>query len=250
MLLCAACQSGSGSSSGSSATGLATGLTPSPSPISTSVPVALPRPTNLPTDGTCEQNQICLGLLTSGRAYHTSNFLPRITFTVPSSGWENLSDELPVFQLLRIAAPGDAIAFFRGARAVNADGSAAEVAATVPAIAAWLRGNELLTVTPPKSVTVGGLAGVTLDIVIAPGVVNHPGDCPVQACVPLLRGDDPKALPPWHWDWASAGTERQRLYLLQATDTVIAIFVDSYDGKTFDSLTADATPILHTLRLG
>lgn len=254
-LVCVGCQSGTSTGSGPSAMPTAApasaeaSLSPPASPTP-SIPVALPRPTDIPTDGTCEQNQTCLGLLAPGKSYRTRNFMPQISVAVPTSGWENLSDEVAVFQLLRTEAPGDAIAFFRGARAVNPDGSTAEVAQTVPALLAWLQANRLLAVTSPKTVTVGGLSGVTIDLAIAPGAANRPGDCPVQVCVPLLRGDDPKAIPPWHWDWGSAGTERQRLYLLKAADAVIAIFIDSYDGTTFDSLTAASAPIIRGLRFG
>jgi len=239
--LCA-CQPAASGSSGVSAT-------PTSTPTQTPLPIAMPRPTDIPTDGSCEANVECLGLIAPGKVYRTRAFVPGLSFSIPSGGWENRSDELYVFQLLRIAAPGDAIAFFQGAHAVNpADGSAANVAATVPAIAAWIRSDPLLVTTAPKAVVIGGLSGVSIDIAIVSGATNSAGDCPVQACVPLLRGDDLKALPPWHWDWGSGGPERQRLYLLRAPQTIVAIFVDSFDGTTFDALTAAALPILRSVK--
>lgn len=226
----------------------AVSLTPTSVPTQTPVPIALPRPTDIPTDGSCEPNLECVGLVAPGTTYRTRAFAPGFSFSIPSAGWENRSDETAVFQLLPIDAPGDTIAFFQGAHAVNpADGSTADVATTVPAIAALIASDTLLTTTAPQAVDIGGLSGVSMDIAIAPGAMNRAGDCPVQACVPLLRGDDPKALPPWHWDWGSAGTERQRLYLLQAPETIVAIFVDSFDGTTFDSITAEALPILRSV---
>jgi hypothetical protein len=77
-------------------------------------------------------------------------------------------------------------------------------------------------------------------------------NCPVQVCVPILRGDDPVANDPyqWHWDWGSAGTEVQRLYLLQAEDMVIAIFVDSGDGLTFDALNDTFDAVAPTIAFG
>jgi hypothetical protein len=169
---------------------------------------------------------------------------------MPVGGWENLADESTVFQLLPISTPGDAIAFFRGARAVAADGSFAQVNATIDGLATWLRSHELLHVTPSKRVTVGGLSGLAMDIAIAPGAVSHPSDCPVQTCVPIFKGQDLSARPPWHWDWGLAGTETQRLYLLKATDGVVAIFIDSLDGTTFGTLTKSADRILDGVKFG
>jgi hypothetical protein len=62
----------------------------------------------------------------------------------------------------------------------------------------------------------------------------------------MFRGRD--AAPTWEWDWGFGGPERQRLYLLSAKDGVVAIFVDSLDGTTFDALTRAADGILATVR--
>jgi len=242
-----ACQSAGGDGSPGAQAG---STSPTASPSTTPQPVALPRPTDIPTDGTCEDDHVCLGLLGAGTTYHTKAFAPAITLRMPVAAWENLADEAAVFQLLPIGTPGDAIAFFRGARAVAADGSFAQVKATVDGLTTWLGSHELLHVTPAKRVTVGGLSGLTMDITIAPGAVSHPSDCPVQTCVTIFKGQDLSARPPWHWDWGSAGTETQRLYLLKATDGVVAIFVDSLDGTTFDTLTSSADRILAGVKFG
>jgi hypothetical protein len=234
----------------------ASGGSPAASPASpsgdasTQLPVALPRPTDLPTDGTCEEGLTCLGLLSAGTTYSTEAFDPKITFSVPSDGWENLADEVYVFQLLPVDAPGDAIAFFSAARALNPDGSFADVPQTVAALSDWVSSNELLSVTPAVAVTVGGMSGVMMEIRIAAGAQNHPSDCPVQTCVPIFKGEDPSARPPWHWDWGTADGEVQQLYLLQAHDLALAVFVDSLDGATFDQLTAAADQILAGLTFG
>jgi len=218
--------------------------------MATPLPLAVSRPTDIPTDGTCDEGHICLGLLAAGKTYQSAAFEPRITFTVPSSGWENLGDEGAAFQLRPISAPGDAIAFFRGARAVAADGTFASADDTVAGLSDWLASNALLDVTPARAVSVGGLSGLTMDIKIAAGAVSHPSDCPVQTCVTIFKGQDLSAHPPWHWDWGSAGPEIQRLYLLTATDGVVVIFIDSLDGTTFDTLTTAADRILAGLTFG
>lgn len=65
------------------------------------------------------------------------------------------------------------------------------------------------------------------------------GPAASQICPPPLR---PR--PSWQWDWGSAGPESQRLHLLTANDGVVAIFVDSLDGTTFDTLSALADTVL------
>jgi hypothetical protein len=242
-----ACQSSGSSGAPSASAGSPTSL---PSPSATALPLSLPRPTDIPTDGTCEEGHVCLGLLAAGTTYHTEAFEPTITVTPPADGWENLSDEGAVFMLLSIDAPGDAIAFFRGAKAVKPDGTTASADDTVEGLSSWLASNDLLDVTTATPVTVGGLQGVAMDIKIAADAVNHPADCPVQTCIPIFKGEDSSAKPPWHWDWGSVDGETQRLYLLNAADGVVAIFVDSYDGLTFDALTTAADGILAGLRFG
>lgn len=242
----AACQSGVSTASPSAPAASPSAAT-SPS---AALPLSLPRPTYMTTDGTCEGDHVCLGLLEPGVTYHTREFEPAMSFTVPSANWENLADEVAVFQLLSISEPGDAILFFRGPRAVDPDGQSADVDATVAGLTAWLSSHPLLDVTPATPVTIGGLSGMAMDIRDATGAVNHPSGCPVQTCVPIFNGHDSTALPPWRWDWGSADGEVQRLYLLTASDGVIAVFVDSYDGTTFDALMTPSNQILSGLTFG
>ena len=217
-------------------------------PTSTPRPLAMPRPTDLPTDGTCERGHICLGLLEPNKVYTTTAFKPQITFSVPEAGWQNISDEGGVFHLLPIADPGDAIAFFRDPRATDPLGVYADgVGATVDELATWLAANPLLDVTAAQPTTIGGLSGVTMDIKVAVGATAGPADCPVQACVGFFKGTDKHT---WAWDWGSAGIEVQRVYLLTSADGVVAIFVDSLDGTTFESLTSKADAILATVKFG
>lgn len=245
-VLATACGAGSGPSSSVAAS--APGTTASPSP--TELPLAMPRPTDQPTDGTCESGVSCLGLLGPG-THSTRVFTPRLTFTLPSGGWENISDEVGIFQLLSTTAPGDVIAFFRNPRPVNPDKNPAlGVAATAEAYAAWLASNDQLAVTPAREVTIGGLKGLVLDIRVAPTATARDPSCPTRTCVPILEGADSSAKPPWSWDWGSAGLETQRLYLVAAPVGLIAIFVDSLDGTTFDTMTAAADAIMPTVRFG
>ena len=215
-------------------------------PPLSSLPVVMPRPTDVPTDGTCEAGDTCFGLLESGKQYTTSNFQTPISFSVPEAGWENLSEKILEMILLPIAEPGDAIAFFGNVRAVDINGYLAtgDGNSSVNELAAWMAANPNLSVTKAKAVTIGGLSGLTLDFTIAPGLKHHPFDCPIQVCLAIFRGTDNHTMT---WDWGSAGPEKQRVYLLTSSQGTIAIFVDSLDGTTFDSLTQKADQILATV---
>ena len=244
LVVLTACQTAAPGPSSSPIPSTAATATDEPTP--TLRPVAQPRPTDIPTDGTCEQGHACLGVLEAGNTYATVTFESPLTLTMPMGGWENREDVGGIFQLLPIAYPGDAIAFFRDPAGVGA--GAASAGTSVDQLAAWLTANPLLDVTPAQPVTVGGLKGVRMDIRIAPGAQNQDPGCPVQVCVPFVRGTDPTPPNEWSWDWGSGGHETQRLYLVTSTEGVVAIFVDSFDGTSFDVLTTAADQILATVK--
>ena len=243
-LLLAACQSGAPTQAPTSAptvpaaTLSATG-TPAPAtlvPTSTR-PVSLPRTVDVPIDGTCEsEDQGCLGLLEAGKVITTTTFKPTVTFKVPPGTWDNPNEaggEMPLFSTKDV---GDVLFFFSYARSADPT-----VGYKVADIAGWLAKNPSVTATPATPVTIGGLTGVTMDLAIAPGAENKDPQCPVQVCIPgLFRGDDPVANDPykWNWDWGLAGTEKMRVYLLDADGVVVLLVADSIDGTTFDSITA------------
>ncbi len=213
--------------------------TPAPPPSS------LPRPTDLPTDGACEDGHTCLGLLGAGKAYHSDVFKPGFAFTMPTAGWENLAETAGDLDLHSLGAPGDVIMFFRQPKATTETGDLIlSVDVSVDGIQKWLASNSAVSVTPATQVSIGGLQGVRMDFVIAPGA-GTTGGCPTQACLSMFKGTDGKT---WSWDWGIATSEHQRVYLLKAPDTVVAIFVDSLDGTTFDALTQAADSILATVK--
>lgn len=222
---------------------IAATATPTPTPAGTK-PLTLPRVLDVPLDGTCDdEGDSCLGKLEAGKAYTTKVFTPSLTFTMPTSEWVNPSENGGNIALFSTRDIGDVIIFFRDAKSTDRS------AATVTDIANWLESNDHLTVTGFVPAKVGGLSGVTMDVRVAPGATSTDPGCPIQVCIAMLRGDDPVPNDPyqWHWDWSAAGTEVQRLYLLEGKDTVIAILVDSRDGLTFDALTQTFDEIKPTL---
>jgi hypothetical protein len=247
-LIAAACSASQTPGSTASAASTPT-PTPTAAPTPTLKPLVAPDPTDIPVDGTCEQYQICLGLLKPGVTYHTQNFAPAFTFQVQSARWVNISLEVGDVQLIDIHHPGEVIAVFSHPRAADDNGLVSSVGDSVSDLAAWLQRNPKLSTTPAKKATLGGLSGVVLEARIADGVTDGgPADCPARVCVTFLRGSDPKALPPWNWDWGFAGTESARIFLLDSKAGVIAVLVDALDRTTYDSLNQAADGIFKTLK--
>jgi hypothetical protein len=219
-----------------------------PGPTNSALPLTIPRPTDIPTDGTCEEEHTCLGLLAAG-PHHTSVFSPAFAFSMPEAGWENLADSGGTFDLLPIAEPGDLILVLRRPRATEPDGTLdSSGGSTVESLTTWLAANTSLTVSAPEPISVGGLDGSRVDVSVAPNATNHPSDCPVPVCVGIFRGKDPSTKTTWVWDWGVGSLEKQRLYLLSGNEDVILIVVDSFDGTTFDSVTKAANDILATFK--
>ncbi len=207
-----------------------------------------PDPTGIPVDGTCEQNQICLGLLAPGTTYHTQNFAPAFTFQVQTSRWVNISMEQGVVQLIDIHHPGDVIAFFRDPRASDNNGPIPTVGGSVSDLTTWFASNPKLATRPAKKATLGGLSGTVLEARIADGVTDTNADCPARVCLTFFTGSDPKALPPWNWNWGFAGPESARIFLLTSKDGVISVLVDTLDPSRYDSLNQAAEAIFRTLK--
>ncbi len=252
VLLLAACGASSNPSAATpSAAAIATAApsapaeaTPTTRPTAPPLPTAIPRPTDMPTDGTCEEGHACLGLL-AAKEYHTDLFEPGFAFTMADDRWENLGMTPGGFDLLSMDAPGDAILFFAHPQATKPDGTRdLSVTMTAAGISEWLAANQNVTVGPVTDVSIGGLKGKQMDIAISEDAVVAAGDCPVPRCLGLLKGQGST----WAWDWGTADSEMQRLYVLDGKDGPVLIIVDSLDGTTFDSLTAAADAILASVK--
>jgi len=245
-LAAAACSSADQSSAPVS---LPASPSPSLAPSPTLKPMVAPRPTDLPTDGECEEGYGCLGLLEPGITYQTRNFRPTFRFQVPSSDWENLSMEGGLLVLLNLGHPGDVIAFFRDPRAVDDDGLVPDVGHSAEELVAWLEDHPRLEVTPAESATLGGLPALVLEARVADdATASGSSDCPTQVCVPLFQGSDREAQPPWRWDWGFTQSESARIFLVDAGDGVVAVFVDANDRSTYDSVNQAARQIFRTLK--
>ncbi|MFL5674272.1 MAG: hypothetical protein ACJ779_04650 [Chloroflexota bacterium] len=213
-------------------------------PTPTPLPTTFKRPTDMATDGACEEPHPCLGLISVGR-HHSQLFTPGFGFTMPERGWQNLAMSPGNVSLRPIDAPGDEIGFFTHGKLTKTDGTLDfSVPLTVDGITGWFVSHPDLVVTEPANVTVGGLDGKRFTLTSAPSSTAHyPPDCPVLTCVNLWKAQGAT----WQWDWGIGSSEKQRMDVLAAKDGVVLVIVDSLDGTTYDSLIKTADKVLSTV---
>jgi len=174
--------------------------------------------------------------------YTSSAFQPAVTFTLPG-GWENPADVAGFFQLRPAASESEGIYVFRDPRPASQDASCPETAQSLVGggskdMVAWIRSLPGLVVSDPAPVTIGGLAGVTLDLGIVDG---WKASCPFAnglPTVPLFVGAN------GDYRWVIAGAERLRLAVLDAPGGTVVVDVDSFDGQNVDGLLSSADPIV------
>lgn len=234
------------------------GLTPTPSvgvsaaPSATALASAaadsgfesLARPVGETYDGHCDGDASCLGLLDAGE--HASvGFQPELTFTV-TEGWGNPEDRQGIFTLLPLEIPGDAIVVFGKPQATENDGRiVAGADNTAAGLAAYIRQRPDLDVSATTT-SVGGIDAFQLDIAIRPGTVAEARGCEINVCVTVASGRGVT----WDYSMGLAGTERVRVYLVDAAGATMLIIASSLDGTTFADLTQLADPVVGSMTFG
>ncbi|MGC5076649.1 hypothetical protein [Agrococcus sp. DT81.2] len=139
----------------------------------------------------------CLGALEAGE-HQTRVFQPAITYTVPA-GWTNYEDLPGNFWLFQTddlasqdsAVGGSYLGIYQDAAAAALDCAEAPeqgVNRTPEALVAWYQSVPTLTVTPPVPVTVGGLEGLQIDLVLVDGAEADMCSYGPYAGVPLIIG--------------------------------------------------------------
>jgi hypothetical protein len=189
----------------------------------------------------------CSGRCTPGM--HRSVLLqPPLTYTVPV-GWFGVEDGTGEYALkFGGADTDDGLFLFRDPVAhsqlpdcpMTAD---PKVGTSPKELVDWIASLPGLVATPPKAVTVGGLAGFGLEVRVAPSWTHA---CPYSQgdpVVPLIVGSAPGS----DLDWGVGGTGRMRIYLLDAGGGGrIWIDVETIDGGRFDQLAERSTPVIES----
>lgn len=182
---------------------------------------------------------------------HTSSaFRPPITYTLPS-GWLIADDAPDYFALEPVSSDAIGIRVFRSPRAASQDpacpiAAAPGVGTTAGSLVDWIRALPGLVASDTVPVTLGGLAGLRLDVAIIGGWMPS---CPFAGGVPtvsLFVGASDAS-----FRWVVAGSERLQLSVLDVPGAgTIVVDVDAFDGSLMDGLVPAATPIVGSLKFG
>jgi hypothetical protein len=215
---------------------------PSATPAATAVAIASQRPSCPNGNG-----GTCLGSLVAG-TYTTETFDPPTTYTVPD-GWGNYEDLLGNFLLVPPAAS------FDGVDNGTSDYLGIYSSVTMPApcsepapglhepgaIARYITEHPEFTTSNLRSVKVGGLSGVVLDIKLAKTWKKACADPDGGPAANLISG-----LPPSDFDHSIGGKLTIRLYLLAHGSDVLAIEIDDVASGGAHFSTFD--PVVKSLR--
>jgi hypothetical protein len=210
--------------------------------------VVPPRPTEFPPDGICEENRRCFGVLEVG-SFQTEFLDPNFTFEIPEAGWVNFRSSGGQLDLHPIDAPGDELFFLQRVSARDADGGrAAGVGATAAELGEWLGDRSDLVVEPLGAISIGGLEGFALDISVPAETAPVLDDCPTEPCVMLLGGMDTAEMPSWTWDVALWRGAAMHIWLLDATDQVVAFEATAWAGNQLESFLTRLQPIIESIQ--
>lgn len=201
----------------------------------------------------------CLGTIAPGT--HASQFFdpeigpgedwtPRyaaITYTVPD-GWVNLQDWPDFYELGPAgAAAGTSIFFIRdvvlSTRAdLCSDAADPDAGSTPDEVAAALRAPGL-TASAPEAVTIGGLAGVRMDVVLEASAAS----CPYSEGRPAQELFTDRDLAPG-FSYGIQGEERRRLYLLEVEPgRTTLVVIQAPTQAAFESFENEATAVVESL---
>ena len=192
------------------------------------------------------RGRFLFGPLTAGEGYTTTIFQPQLTYSVPDPGWFNFEDTPGNFLLLPPGndvsgiGPGtaDFIGVYTSVAPSQFTGAATCEVQLVPDVQAspqgmvdWMRQQPELAVTDAVHTTVGGLAGLMVDVRARPGAV-------LPSCIDsgntvtvflLFSGKSPSAL-----DHGVIPGMTMRLYMLDYEGGVLLIELSDIDAAPVD----------------
>jgi hypothetical protein len=218
---------------------------PTTSPPATATPLPI-------IGATCSRdkaNDACLGFFAAG-TQSSVLFEPRITFDIPA-GWFNHADSPGEYVLFAPGSYPNASEFgardwiaFEANVTLTPEGCGAQQqfdpSATAADIAAWMAGRANLVTTSPRSVSIGGLDGVTVDVRLAD---NAPIECFPVPAVLLVHGLPPST----GYDQAILAGTAMRFYFFDRREDVLMIEIDDVSGG--DRLDEFAA-VVNTVRFG
>ena len=216
--------------------------TPTATPRPTAEPAATPSPvTELPPWYTTSEPPTGAGILAAG-SHTTQRFSPGFTFAVPD-GWVNDSDSAGYFGLFP-DTPANQAQFERTESLAHSifmgihpspwftcESAETNSGATAAEMVAAMQSNEVLAVSDPVEVEIGGLTGMQFDIRRNP---DWTGTCPGDSGLPA--GVDPE-------------DERTRGILLDVPGRgVLVMFLYSVSSAEHEAFLAELMPIVESFQ--
>jgi hypothetical protein len=203
------------------------GVSPTPAPATPTPPVALPAGT-----------------------YTSTAFKPPATITLPA-GWWIAADTVDYFGVQPVTSDALGIHLFRSPRAASQDldcplTAAAGVGTAAKDLVDWIRARPGFTTGDAVPVTIGGFAGLQVDLGIVDG---WKASCPFAngaPTVPLFVGATDTS-----FRWVVAGSERLQVDILDVPGNgTVVVDIDAFDGSLMDGFLPAAAPIVESLRFG
>src|SRR5215218_3963426 len=175
--------------------------------------------------------------------YHSVTFKPPLSFKV-GKGWENAAEQLPAFILLGYeGGTGDNYLTFANVKEVFKPGTL-EVVDAPKDLVGWLQHHPYLKTSQPKPVTVGGVKGVQLEVLVEDLPKDYSVDPECSDCVDIAPlSDDQEAA-------IFQEVNERRVFVFEDVkgDTVMIWFAAPPD--EFDELATEAQKVVDSVKWG
>jgi len=181
------------------------------------------------------------------------SFILGLQLTVPD-GWQSLEQDAGEFNLFPLDHPNDHIFMVKDIAAITTDGTlqlVPDVPRTVAGLIAYWQQDPNLAVSSPEPTTIAdGIDAITFVITISPDAQTTDTECPVYPrCADLFT--DPR-----YWGGGGYGIGAPtavRMYMATIGSGyqhhVFVVGLEGEDEAALERLTADAAPIIASIRL-
>src|SRR5215204_6190436 len=172
--------------------------------------------------------------------YHTVKFKPALSFKV-GKGWENAAEELPAFILLGYeGGTGVNYLTFANVKEVFKPGTLEMVDAPKDLVG-WLQHHPYLKTSKPQPVTVGGVKGEQLDVLVeVPKDYSVDPECSDCLDIAPLSNDQAAAI-------FTEGNKRKVIILEDVKGDMVMIWFAG-PPETFDKFAAEAQKVVNSVK--
>jgi hypothetical protein len=209
-------------------------------------------PADRTIDATCDLSPPCVLSAGTWTLDGEFTFIQGMQVTVPD-GWQSLESDAGEFNLFPLAHPNDHIFMVKDIVAMTTDGTVQlvpDVPPTIDGLWTYWDDDPNLVVSEPTSTTIaGGLDAVTFTVGVSPDAQFTDPGCPVYPrCADMFT--DPRY---WGGPYGVGAPAVVRFYMATAMNGdkpyLFVVGLEGEDEAALERLTADATPIIESIRL-